>query len=133
MNFLKNTYQTKMQKIGNFWHGFCIAYWKQLKSDKMNKARLIGLSTKAEMMHEELHKVREQVVKAIVDFLALHNGGITIICDKEKGSWVGIEAVENGTFYVQFDNGNKVFEEKELGDENIFDLNDFIINYYNED
>lgn len=98
----------------------------------MNKDELLKMQAVAIKKMEELQEVRKQVVKSIYDFLMAHNGGITIICDEEKKSWVGIEATDNETFYVSFDNSEKVFAENELGVKDIFDLNNFIINYYKE-
>ena len=96
----------------------------------MNKQQLSELQLVAKQKANELHELRKQVSEAIYQFIMERGGGITIICDRESGSWVGIEATEEKSFYVAFDNTTEIFDEDKLGDYDIFELNEFIINNY---
>ena len=96
----------------------------------MNKEQLSEFQLKAEQKSNEVHELRKKVSEAIYQFLMERGGGIIIICNREKGSWVGIEATEEKSFYVAFDNTTEIFDEDKLGDYDIFELNEFIINNY---
>lgn len=96
----------------------------------MDKTELCEMRQLSMQKLNELHEARKQVVKAINNFLAENNGEITIICNKEKDSWIRVTAKENANFEVLFDHTQKPFLESELGDTDVFDLNNFIINYY---